>query len=120
MQDHIAYAADRIRSARDLPALLAAAFAGLELVERAASALADRSPAYATALTEASDAWWALTDAPSLRSLEDAEPGTSVATFSLLVTQALVAATARAVDPADRIACLQAARHAGRVHDALC
>ena len=120
MQEHFAYAAGRIRSACDLPSLLAAAFAGLELVERATSALSDRSPAHATALNEASNAWWALSRAPSLRRLEEAEPTESVATFSLLVTQALVVATSRAVDPADRVACLQAARHAGRVHDALC
>jgi hypothetical protein len=117
MNDHIAYASDRIRAACDLPTLMAAAFAGVELMERCATALAEDHPYLTPALTEASDAWWALSTAPSLK-LRSPEP-TQAATFSLLVTQALVAATSRALDPADRVACLQAARHAGRVHDAL-
>jgi len=117
MNDHITYATDRIRSACDLPTLMAATFAGVELMERCATALAADHPSYTPALTEASDAWWALSAAPSLK-MYSPEP-TQAATFSLLVTQALVAATSRALNPADRVACLEAARHAGRVHDAL-
>ncbi|NED53265.1 hypothetical protein G3I24_20495, partial [Micromonospora aurantiaca] len=41
---------------------------GLELIERATTVLAQTGPedAYQTALAEASDAWWALAEAPSL------------------------------------------------------
>ncbi|WP_067481619.1 hypothetical protein [Actinomadura hibisca] len=119
MDDYIAYATDRLNTATSTPELLAAAFDGLELVERAATALTARTPRYTTALSEASEAWWALSMAPSLNGPADARTE-ALATFALTLAQSLVAATARITDPGDRVACLQAARHLGRVHSALC
>ncbi|MFC4906183.1 hypothetical protein [Actinomadura gamaensis] len=133
MHDHIAYAAGRLGAADSLPSLLAAAIDGLELVERAATALTDPSrgpvrPGLAAALAEATQAWWALSAAPSVRSPETGCPKRSggvretvdaLSRFSLQLTEALVSATSRTLDPADRVACLQAARHLARVHAVL-
>ncbi|WP_026414699.1 hypothetical protein [Actinomadura oligospora] len=130
MHDHIANAAGRLGSADTLPGLLAAAIHGLELVARTATALADPSrgpvrPGLDTALTEASQAWWALSAAPTVQTPEAGCPrgGTgsgatvdALRRFCLQLTSALVAATAHTLDPADRIACLKAARHIARVH----
>ncbi|MFD0691189.1 hypothetical protein [Actinomadura fibrosa] len=124
MDDHFAYASGRIRSADGLRELLAATFDGLELLERAATALAESGDglAYRAAVEEASDAWWALAGAPALRpSTGDAgrHLADTLSRFTLLLSQALVTATSRSADPADRVACLQAAQHVGRVHAAL-
>ncbi|MFC5186189.1 hypothetical protein [Actinomadura harenae] len=130
MHDHIAYAAGRLRAAETLPGLLAAAIQGLELVERAATALADPShgpvrPGLDAALTEAGRAWSALSAAPTVQAPDAGCPqegrGTretvdALRRFCLQLTSALVAATAHTLDPADRIACLKAARHIARVH----
>ncbi|MEV5569065.1 hypothetical protein AB0L06_03390 [Spirillospora sp. NPDC052269] len=130
MHDQIAYAAGRLSSATTLPGLLTAAIQGLELVERTTTALADPSrgpvrPGLSTALSEASQAWWALSAAPTVRTPGADRPrqGTgsgatvdALRRFCLQLTSALVAATAHTLDPADRIACLKAARHIARVH----
>lgn len=130
MHDHIAYAADRLGAADTLPGLLAAAIDGLELVERAATALADPShgpvrPGLDTALAEAGRAWWALAVAPTVQSSDDGDPYDgdgapetvdALSRFCLQLTEALVSATAHTLDPADRIACLRAARHIARAH----
>ncbi|RFU37913.1 hypothetical protein DZF91_30450 [Actinomadura logoneensis] len=130
MHDHITYAAGRLGTAGSLPDLLAAAFDGLELVERAATVLADPSrgpvrPGLDTALSEASQACWALATAPTVQSAEAGPPARTLgiretvetlSRFCLQLTEALVAATAHTLDPADRIACLRAARHIARAH----
>jgi hypothetical protein len=123
----------QIRAADQLPALLAAAFVGLELADLTTEALAEQDPdegfpAYLTARVEAAEARDALSRAPSLtwpavrapqgRITVDDIVG-SLATLAMLLAQALVTAAERSSDPADRIACLDAALHAGRLHEAL-
>ncbi|MGI5325070.1 hypothetical protein [Actinomadura nitritigenes] len=122
----------QIKAADSVPALLASAFFGLDLIERATTALPDTGndpirPDYEAAAIEATDAWWALTQAPTLdwpitkpitadeaRYLAD-----TIAAFVLVVTEAMLTAASKSPDPADRMACLRAAHHAGRLHSAL-
>lgn len=132
MFDYIAYVTRQIQSANRIPALITAAFIGLELTERAATVLLENAPeetvdAYRSALTEATYAWWALSHAPSLAWPDDPD-AEYVAPHELagalrdlvhVVTAALHGAAAQAVGQADRAACLTAAAHAVRVHEAL-
>ncbi|MES9541868.1 hypothetical protein [Actinomadura sp. NPDC000600] len=122
------YAARQIKTADSLPALLAAAFMGMELIERATTVLAQSAleDAYQTALAEASDAWWALADAPTLtwpdRSLSDTdvpELAESIAALVMVVAEAILNVASKTTDPADRVACLRAVHHAGNVHAAM-
>ncbi|MGW2307771.1 hypothetical protein [Actinomadura luteofluorescens] len=122
------YAARQIKTADSIPALLAAAFMGMELIERATTVLAQTAPedAYQTALAEASDAWWALVDAPTLtwpdRSMSDtdvSELAESIAALVMVVAEAILNVASKTTDPADRVACLRAAHHAGNVHAAM-
>ncbi|MQY03116.1 hypothetical protein [Actinomadura macrotermitis] len=131
MLDHIAYSTGRLDGAASLPALLTAVFDGLELVERAATALAGPDadgarPGCAGALAEAGRARRALSGAPALRSAVHAGSGAerqelaeALGRFSMTLTEALVTATAWTTEPADRVACLRAALHLGRVAGAL-
>lgn len=116
-----------------LPILLAAAYTGLELATSTTNALTDTCPdnevpAYLTALNEAAQARDALAQAPSLVPIDRAlpEPPTTgqdvadqVAAMAMALAQALVAAAEHSTDQADKIACLQAALHTGRLHEAL-
>ncbi|GAA4238112.1 hypothetical protein GCM10022254_52710 [Actinomadura meridiana] len=122
------YVTQQIRTADSLPSLLAAAFMGLELIERATTVLAQTGPedAYQSALAEATDAWWALADAPTLawpeRSLtndELQEFAASVGALVLVVAEAILNVASKTTEPADRVACLRAAHHAGNVHAAM-
>ncbi|WP_021593514.1 hypothetical protein [Actinomadura welshii] len=122
------YATRQIKTADSLPALLAAAFMGMELIERAATVLAQSAPedAYQTALAEATDAWWALAEAPTLswpeRSMPDTdvqELATSIAALVMVVAEAILNVASKTTEPADRVACLRAAHHAGNVHAAM-
>ncbi|MEU5885190.1 hypothetical protein [Spirillospora sp. NPDC047279] len=133
MQEHIDYVAKQIQSADRIPALMTAAFIGLELIERAATLLtelapADAYPAYSEALAEATDAWWALSEAPSVawpRGPHRSEPAEyreftdKLTKLVLVVAEALLNAASKTTDPADRVACMKAAQHIGRVHTAL-
>ncbi|TDE26529.1 hypothetical protein [Actinomadura sp. 6K520] len=101
---------------------------GLELIGDATTVLAQTAPedAYQTALTEATDAWWALTEAPTLAwpqaSMPDTETeelATAIAALVLEVTEAILNVASKTTDPADRVACLKAVHHAGHVHAAL-
>ncbi|WP_433332980.1 hypothetical protein [Spirillospora sp. CA-294931] len=133
MNEHIAYVTKQIEASDTVQALLTAAFIGLELIERATTLLADiapetRYPAYAAALAESTQAWWALAEAPALSWPEAAqlvadtghrEFADSINKLVLVTGEALLNAANKVSEPADRIACLKAARHAGRVHTAL-
>ncbi|URM97362.1 hypothetical protein LUW76_25085 [Actinomadura madurae] len=100
----------------------------MELIERAATVLAQSAPedAYQTALAEATDAWWALAEAPTLawpeRSMPDTdvqELATSIAALVMVVAEAILNVASKTTEPADRVACLRAANHAGNVHAAM-
>lgn len=127
MDDHIRFVTSQIQSADTLSALLTAAFYGLETVERATALLAEIAPEHLRtdcddALAAAISAWWALSGAPTW-----SDPGESpltelaaqVSSLVLLVSETLLKAANKAATPADRIACLSAVHHAGRVHAAL-
>ncbi|MFG2006168.1 hypothetical protein ACGFNU_44165 [Spirillospora sp. NPDC048911] len=132
MFDYIAYVTRQIQSANRIPALITAAFVGLELTERAATVLLENAPeeavdAYRSALTEATHAWWALSHAPSLAWPDDPDADyvapheLAVALRDLVhvVTDALHGVAAQSIAQADRTACLIAASHAVRIHEAL-
>ncbi|MEV4251683.1 hypothetical protein AB0J52_00795 [Spirillospora sp. NPDC049652] len=127
MDDHIRFVTDQIQAADTLPALLTAAFYGLETVERTTALLAESAAEnlrthYSDALAAAVEAWWALSGAPTC-----SDPGPSTPTeltarasaLVLLVSQTLLKAANKTRNPADRTACLAAVHHAGRAHDAL-
>jgi hypothetical protein len=85
-------------------------------------------PASLTALTEAAQARDALAQAPSLTppghpfipaSRTSAEVTDSIATMALALTQVLVAAAENSANESDKVACLAAALHTGRLHEAL-
>ncbi|MEU5992826.1 hypothetical protein ABZ806_27985 [Spirillospora sp. NPDC047418] len=122
------YATRQIKTADSLPALLAAAFMGLDLIERAATVLAQAVPedAYRTALADVSDAWWALAEAPSLAWPDRSMPDTEIPEFTeaiaalvMAVAEALLNVASKTTKPADRVACLRAVHHAGNVAAAL-
>ncbi|MDL4770732.1 hypothetical protein [Actinomadura xylanilytica] len=133
MNDHIAYVTRQLQTADSLPAMITATLVGLELIERAILLLTqiapDESyPAYATALAEATDAWWAFSQAPSVSYPDGADPPAGddhrefarrVDELVTAVTRALLGTVNKVTDPADRIACLAAAQHVGHVHTAL-
>lgn len=118
----------QIKAADSLPALLATAFMGLELISDATAVLAQTSPkrTYQSAITEAADARGALTGSPTLawpeRSIPDTdvqELASAVAALVLVVSEAILTVASKTTDPADRIACLRAVHHAGNVHAAM-
>ena len=126
------YLTRQIKGAGSIPALLTAAFIGLDLIERAVTVLPDINsdqvrPGKETALIEATDAWWALSEAPTLAwpastavNTDDARQlAEAVAGFVLVVTEAMLNVASKSSDPGDRVACLRAAHHAGRLHAAL-
>ncbi|MEU8804045.1 hypothetical protein [Spirillospora sp. NPDC048819] len=101
---------------------------GLQLIERATTVLAQSDPedAYQTALAEATDAWWALAEAPTLawpeRSMTDADAdkfAEAIAALVMVVAEAILNVASKTTEPADRVACLRAAHHAGHVHAAM-
>lgn len=134
------YLTRQIKAADSVPTLLTSAFTGLNLIERIVTVLPNpdtapgtdsdveqSGPGYETALIEASDAWWALSEAPTL-----AWPGATtmiaddlhqlveaIAAFVLVVTEAMLNAASKSSASGDRVACLQAAHHAGRLYAAL-
>lgn len=122
------YATQQIKAADSVPTLLTAAFMGLELIERATTVLAQTAPedAYQTALAEATDAWWALADAPSLAWPERSMPDTDVQEFAeaiaalvIVVAEAILNVASKTTEPGDRVACLRAVHHAGNVTAAM-
>ncbi|WP_026416349.1 hypothetical protein [Actinomadura oligospora] len=127
MDDHISFVTSQIHRADTLPALLTAAFYGLETVERATALLAETAPEHLRtdcneAFEAAIDAWWALSDAPTWSDPGGSPPpelAAQVSSLVLLVSQTLLKAANRATVPADRVACLSAVHHAGRAHAAL-
>ncbi|MBO2447138.1 hypothetical protein J4573_08575 [Actinomadura barringtoniae] len=132
MHDYILYVSRQIRSAERPTALLAAAFMGLELIERAATLLTETAPAssrdlYQVVLGEASDAWWSLSKAPALAwanepANDDRGPGDLAESLQALVqvvVDALQNVADRTPEPEDRAACLQAIAHSAHVRDAL-
>ncbi|TDC73851.1 hypothetical protein [Actinomadura sp. 7K507] len=128
MKHFFDYATRQIKAADTAPALLTSAFVGLDLIERATTVLTQTAPkdAHQTALAEATDAWWALAEAPTLgwpeRSMTDTDIrllADAVAAFVMAVAEAILTAASKTTDPADRVACLTAAHHAGHIHAAL-
>lgn len=122
------YATRQIKTADSLPALLTAAFMGLELIERTTTVLAQAAPevTYQTALAEASDAWWALAEVPSLAWPDRSMPNTEITEFAeataalvMVVAEAILNVASKTTQPADRVACLRAVHHAGNVAAAL-
>jgi hypothetical protein len=126
------YLTRQIKAADSIPALLTAAFIGLDLVERAITVLPDidtdqAGPGNETALIETTDAWWALSEAPTLAWPTRAAMNTddvrqlaeAIAGFVLVVTEAMLNVASKSSDPGDRVACLRAAHHVGRLHSAL-
>ncbi|WP_067466150.1 hypothetical protein [Actinomadura macra] len=97
--------------------------------ERVITAYASQEPdgfiAWGMAEGEAVQAHQALRQAPSLRATVPADytavNATADALFELArkILQSLVRAAELANDPDDKMACLQAAQHAGRLRDAL-
>lgn len=133
MNDPFTHVTEKIQTADRLPVLLDAALVGLELAGLTTQALteqehADALPAYVTAQYEAAEARDALTRAPSLTRPPAPTPAGqathqdiagSVAALAQVLTQALIAAAEQTTDTADKIACLDAAIHVGRLHEAL-
>ena len=133
MNNPFAQVAHQIEQADQLPVLLAAALVGLELADLTTEALTelcahDEVPGYLTAQAEVAEARDALVRAPSLDWPETTlthtpvttdDVAASIAAMALVLSRALVTAAERSTDPADRIACLQAALHTGRLHEAL-
>ncbi|QKG20095.1 hypothetical protein [Actinomadura verrucosospora] len=126
------YLTHQIKAADSIPALLTTAFIGLGLIERATTVLPDLDTDqthadYETAISAAIDAWWALSQAPTLAwptstpttADQAQELADAIAGFVLVVTEAILNAASKSPDPGDRMACLQAAHHAGRLHSAL-
>ncbi|WP_433234819.1 hypothetical protein [Actinomadura nitritigenes] len=126
------YLARQIKAADSIPGLLTAAFIGLDLIERAITVLPDihpdqAAPSNETALIEVTDAWWALSEAPTLAwpasttmTAEDArQVAEAIAGFVLVVAEAMLNVASKSSDPGDRVACLRAAHHVGRLHAAL-
>ncbi|GAA0284461.1 hypothetical protein GCM10009527_095680 [Actinomadura nitritigenes] len=80
-----------------------------------------------TATIAAIEAWWALSQAPTLAwpgaapmsADETRELAEAIADVVLVVTEAILNVASKSADPGDRVACLQAAHHAGRLHAAL-
>jgi hypothetical protein len=80
-----------------------------------------------TATSAAIDAWWALSQAPTLAwpgaapmtTGETQELAEAIADFVLVVTEAILNVASKSADPGDRVACLQATHHVGRLHAAL-
>jgi hypothetical protein len=109
--------------------LLNSALNDLAHAERVITAYAAQSPdgfiAWGMAEGEAVQAHQALRQAPSLRATLPADDtgvnATADALFDLArqTSQSLVRAAELACDPDDKMACLQAALHAGRLRDAL-
>ncbi|MFD0690948.1 hypothetical protein [Actinomadura fibrosa] len=132
MQAHLDYAIKQIKAADNVPNLLVSAFTGLELIERATTVLAGEAsetayPAYRAALDEASESWWALSEAPTLAWLGSSEAFTadlqdfadSIARLVMVSAEAIMTVASKTTDPADRAACLRAAHHAGHIYAAL-
>jgi hypothetical protein len=126
------YLTRQIKTADSIPALLTSAFVGLDLIERATAVLPDIDDdqtrrGFETAAIAATDAWWALSEAPTLAwpgstpmaTTEIQELTAAIASFVLVVTEAILNAASKSTDPGDRVACLRAAHHAGRLHAAL-
>ncbi|QKG20098.1 hypothetical protein [Actinomadura verrucosospora] len=109
--------------------LLNTALNDLAHAERVITAFAAQEPdgfiAWGMAEGEATQAHRALRQAPSLQAAAPADHDTSNATADALfelagkVCQSLVRAAELAADPDDKMACLQAALHAGRLREAL-
>ncbi|MEV3924600.1 hypothetical protein [Actinomadura coerulea] len=109
--------------------LLNSALNDLAHAERVITAYAAQSPdgfiTWGMAEGEAVQAHQALRQAPSLRAKLPADHtgqnATADALFDLArkTSQSLVRAAELASDPDDKVACLQAALHAGRLRDAL-
>lgn len=130
------YLTRQIKAADSIPALLTCAFIGLDLVERAITVLPDidigtdtdqAGPGNETALIETTDAWWALSEAPTLAWPASAAMNTddvrqlaeAIAGFVLVLAEAMLNVASKSSDPGDRVACLRAAHHIGRLHAAL-
>ncbi|MFI0351006.1 hypothetical protein [Actinomadura sp. 9N407] len=109
--------------------ILNTALDDLSHAERVITAFADQTPdgfiAWGMAEGEATQARQALLQAPSLRSPAASPVTDATATTDALYELAsktsrdLVRAAELAGDPADKMACLQAALHAGRLRDNL-
>ncbi|MVZ99063.1 hypothetical protein F8568_001400 [Actinomadura sp. LD22] len=109
--------------------LLATALNDLAHAERVITAFAAQQPdgyiAWGMAEGEATQAHRALRQAPSLQTAAPADQDTADATADALfelagkVSQSLVRAAELASHPDDKMACLQAALHAGRLREAL-
>ncbi|MGI5325068.1 hypothetical protein [Actinomadura nitritigenes] len=109
--------------------LLNTALNDLAHAERVITAFAAQEPdgfiAWGMAEGEATQAHRALRRAPSLQATASTDYDTANATADALfdlaskVSQSLVRAAELAGDPDDKMACLQAALHAGRLREAL-
>jgi len=133
VKEHLDHVTRQLQQATARSTLVATAYIGLELVSRAALALAELCPepdvpAYQAAILEADEASIALATAPSLTwperdylaDLPDHEEfAAQLITLTLAVHQALLLAANKSHNPADRLACLEAALHAARAHQAL-
>lgn len=133
MKEHLSHVTRQLQQAQARPALIATAYIGLDLISRAACALAEVCPepdvpAYQAAILEADEAAIALATAPSLTWPErdylndlphHQEFAAQLLTLTLATHQALRLAAHKSPNPADRLACLQAALHAARAHQAL-
>jgi len=133
VKEHLDHVTRQLQQATARSTLIATAYIGLDLVSRASSALAELCPepdipAYQSAILEADEASVALAAAPSLTwperdylaDLPDHEEfAAQLITLTLAVHQALLLAAHKSHSPADRLACLEAALHAARAHQAL-
>jgi hypothetical protein len=130
LKHQVQYLTRQIKAADSIPALLTSALVGLDVIERVTYVLTDTDhtdAGYETAFLEAAEAWWVLSEAPTL-SWPGSEPMTTgetrelaeaLAGFVLVVTEAMLTIASRSADPGDRVACLRAAHHAGLVYSAL-
>ncbi|MEU5885192.1 hypothetical protein [Spirillospora sp. NPDC047279] len=114
----------------DLVALLRTTYADLLTAERIITGFSDHAPggfvSWGLAEGEASEAVRALRYAPSLQPPADPPPSTDPPTtiktlheLAASAAQALITAAELAIASDDRLACLQAALHAGRLATAL-
>ncbi|MFI0351007.1 hypothetical protein [Actinomadura sp. 9N407] len=133
MQAQFDYVIRQIEAANTIPSLMASALIGLDLIERATTLLAqiapeESFPACQAAIAEASDARNALAEAPALawrKGSEGSAPANvhefteAITTLILVAAENALNAASKTTEPADRVACLQAVQHLGRLYSAL-
>ncbi|MFD0851432.1 hypothetical protein ACFQ07_04340, partial [Actinomadura adrarensis] len=118
MKNQFDYVTHQIKTADTVPALLASALAGLELLGRATTLLTQHTrtgspshPSYQDALAEITKAFTTLTEAPTLARWPDGTSPDShhlrgaITALVLVVAQAVLSAASKTPKPGDRVAC---------------